>query len=42
MMNISTIVNSVKCTFFACFVHFLPVVEGSTAVVEWPLVLYVD
>ena len=30
MMNISTIVNSVKCTFFACFVHFLHVLEGST------------
>ena len=34
MMNISTIVNSVKCTFFACFVHFLHVLEGSTANVE--------
>ena len=31
MMNISPIVNSVKCTFFACIVHFLHVLEGSTA-----------
>ena len=33
MMNISPMVNSVKCTFFACFVHlFLHVLRGcSTA-----------
>ena len=31
IMNISPIVNSVKCTFFACIVHFLHVLEGSTA-----------
>ena len=31
-MNISPIVNSVKCTFFACIVHFLHVLEGSTAI----------
>ena len=31
MMNISPMVNSVKCTFFACIVHFLHVLEGSTA-----------
>ena len=30
-MNISPIVNIVKCTFFACIVHFLHVLEGSTA-----------
>ena len=34
MMNISPIVNSVKCTFFACIVHFLHVLEGSTAYVR--------
>ena len=35
-MNISPIVNSVKCTVFACFAQFWHVleVEGSTAVVS--------
>ena len=31
MMNISPIVNSVKCTVLACFVQFWHVLEGSTA-----------
>ena len=31
MMNISPIVNSVKCTVFGCFVQFWYVLDGSTA-----------
>ena len=36
-MNISPIVNSVKCTVLACFAQFWHVleVEGSTAVVDY-------